>query len=107
MRIGRLDQRVTLLELVEGVDEFGAPIEEWVEQGTVSADVIAQRGDESFEAARTEATRLIKVLMRFRDDVTTTWRLQWRGEAYDIVDVDRAERRKGELWLMGRLRGAE
>lgn len=107
MRTGRLDQKVTLSELVEGVDEFGAPIEEWQDRGSVHADVIAQRGDESFEAARTSATRLIKVLMRWRDDVTTSWRLTWRGEDYDIVDVDRAERRRGELWLMGRLRGAE
>lgn len=104
MRTGQLDQRVTLKSVAETRDDAGGPLAAATDVATVWARVMAQKGDESFRAAQQTASRTIKVLIRFRDDVDTDWLLQWNGDVYDIVDVDRSARRDGELWLMATMR---
>lgn len=100
MNAGRLRHRVNLAAPIStaGLDGhvsiiFGAGTDLW-------AEVSGQKGEESFAAARTESRRTIKVALRWRDDVSTAWRLTWNGETYDITDVDRSRRHLGELWLM-------
>lgn len=86
--------------LSTSTNDFGEVIKDYTTIDTVWGNVISQRGSESFQAARTESTRLIKIKIRYRDDVRTTWRIQWQDENYNIIDVDRSLRRKNELWLM-------
>jgi SPP1 family predicted phage head-tail adaptor len=100
MQSGKLDQVVTLYSPVNSRSGLGDDILTFVSEGDDWADVISVRGEESFVAARMDARRMIKVKLRFRDDIETTWRVRWDGQDYDIKDVDRSERRKGELWLM-------
>lgn len=100
MLIGRLDQRVTIAAPSTAIGADGHPAVTYPTPIEVWAQVTGQRGEESFIAARTESRRIIKVLLRFRDDLTTAWRLTWNGEVYDITDVDRSKERAGELWLM-------
>ena len=102
---GELDQRIVIEAVIEGTGPYGGVETVWSEFASVWARVIPLRGDESFEAARTNAVRVIKVKLRWLDGVRTTMRLVWRGETYDIADVDESGRRKGELWLMAKARG--
>lgn len=110
MQAGQLDQRVSLYSPTVAKNASDEPETSWSLVATVWARVIGQKGDESFTAARTEAGRVIKVLLRFRADVAVTWRLDWSAvpgldpEPYDIVDIDRSKARDGELWLMCRAR---
>lgn len=106
MRIGRLDQRVALYSVAQAKDAAAAIVDTPTLVATVWAEVIAQKGDESFKAAQQQAARTIKVKLRHdeRYVVTTSWLVEWNGDQYDIVDVDRAQRRDGELWLMAVLR---
>lgn len=104
MRIGNLDDRVALYSVAQAKDAAGAIVDTPTPVATVWAEVIPQRGDESFKAAQQQAARTIKIKLRYRADVETSWLAEWNGDQYDIVDVDRAQRRDGELWLMAVLR---
>jgi SPP1 family predicted phage head-tail adaptor len=107
MQAGQLDQRVTFYRPVNTRGGYGDDVLSFTVVNTVWAKVTSQKGDESFEAARMEARRLVKILVRFRDDIEVTWRVSWDGQDYDIKDVDRSLKRKGELWLMAQAVGAE
>lgn len=105
MQIGELRERVTLQALVE-TNDAGDVSDGWSTIATVAARVITQRGSEAFEASRTNASETIRVLIRFRDDITTKARLVWNGQNYNVEAVDRSARHKGELWLTATVIGA-
>lgn len=105
MRIGKMDQLIVLQSLVETNDE-GSLTQAWATQATVYAHVKTQSGAEAFEAARVNARETIRVMLRYRTDVTVKWRLQWSGQNYDITAVDRSARRAGELWVTAQVQGA-
>ena len=71
------------------------------------AMIISQRGTEALEAARTNATEIIRLECNYRDDVKTTWRIKWLDQYYEIVHVDRSKKRAGQLWITAKLVGAE
>jgi SPP1 family predicted phage head-tail adaptor len=104
MQIGKLDQRVSLYSVAQTIDDAGGPVDTASLVATVWAHVLSQKGDESFKAAQQNASRTIKLKLRWRDDVATSWLVEWNGDRYDIVDVDPSKRRDGELWLMAVLR---
>jgi len=70
------------------------------------AVVKTQRGSEAFDAARTESIETIRLMVRYRTDVVTSWRVEWEGQKYNITAVDRSGRRAGELWMTAELVGA-
>ena len=99
MRFGkRLDQQVELFSLAV-VNTLGQVEKTYSTEGTVWADVIGAKGSEAIDAARQDAKEAIRVLLRFRSDVDTKWRMIWEGTTYNIVHVDKTNRRQGELWL--------
>lgn len=71
------------------------------------AYVISQKGSESFEAARINARDTIRLMVIYREDVKTTWRLRWMDQTYFIKAVDRSGQRKNELWITAELTGAQ
>lgn len=99
MEIGKLDQKITLESLSESND-FGELTKSYILVGEVWAHVISEKGSESFEASRLSSKEVIKVLIRYRSDVLTDWRITWSGNTYNVTHVDRSLRRDGQLWLM-------
>src|SRR5690606_31428090 len=99
MQIGKLDQQVTLMKPSSAKNDFGEVIETFISAGTEWAEVISQRGSEAFEAARTNARETIRVKIRWRADVETTWKVEWQGQSYNIKPIDRSQRREGVLWF--------
>lgn len=98
MNIGKLDQEINLYSH-SVINDFGDIQDVYGLAATVWARVMTQSGSEAFEAARVNAKRVIRVGIRYRDDVTALWRIQWQGQDYNITAVDRSNRRQGELWL--------
>lgn len=98
MQAGKLDQKIELYSKAQ-VNSFGSVTEAWTLVAEVWGHVISQRGNEAFEAARTNAKETIRVKLRYRADVETTWRVRWFGQDYAIFAVDRSMQRKGELWV--------
>lgn len=105
MRSGELDQLITLQTLLETNDE-GDLTREWATVDSVYAKVKSERGQEAFESARVNARETIRVLIRYRSDVTTKWRLEWLEQYYGVTVVDRSGHRQDELWITAQLVGA-
>lgn len=108
MQVGKMDERVAFAALVE-TNDGGSLIRSYAVNSPpdeVFAEVISQRGGESFEASRQNARETIRVRVRYRSDITTTHRLTWQGRNYDIKYVDKTHRRKGNLWLTAEVNGA-
>lgn len=106
MEPGILDQEIELFSIVES-NEGGELTRTPTSLGTVWGHVITERGSEAFESARVNAREAIRVLLRYRDDVNTEGRLRWMNQTYNIIRVDRSERRKGNLWVTAQVVGAQ
>lgn len=106
MNIGNLDQPIIFKSLSETQDEFGQAVQSYTTVDTVWGYVITQRGSEAFESARTNAREIIRVLVRYRTDVTTKWIITWENQDYNVTAIDRSKRRDGELWLTAETVGA-
>lgn len=79
MQTGKLDQRVTL-KTPTTTNNGGQVQDAYADIATVWAEVIEQRGSEAFEAARVDAQRMIRVRIRYRDDVDTKSVISWQGQ---------------------------
>lgn len=82
-----MDERVTLQSRVAVTDAMGQAVITWTTQGLVWASVQALGAREFFAAAQTQQDDSIRVRIRHRADVDQTWRLLWRGLAYDITGI--------------------
>ena len=106
MQSGKMDKKIYLQSLIE-VNNSGQLEQSWDESLPFTwAEVLTQRGSESFVAARTEAEEIIRVGIRYRSDVDSTWRLKWNDRFYYISAVDDSDKRKGDLWLTAKTDGA-
>lgn len=112
MDSGKLDQLV-YLEYQQETNNSGSLVTTWVDASgdsppsPVWARVLSQKGNEAFESARQSSRQLIRVQLRWRDDVQSTWRVTWEGQSYNIIDMDRTQRRQGWLWLTCESVGAQ
>jgi SPP1 family predicted phage head-tail adaptor len=106
MQSGLLDQIIQLISHTT-TNEGGEMIDIYtILDDIVFAQVISQKGKEAFEAARTNARNNVRVGMRYRDDLDTTWRFIWSGDTFNVTNVDRSMRRDGMLWVTGQAVGA-
>lgn len=81
---GRLRERVTIELPVRTADGAGGAAIGWTALATVRAEVISFRGTTLVATEREEARESYRVVIRYRDDVTTEMRLRWRGRVLDI-----------------------
>jgi SPP1 family predicted phage head-tail adaptor len=82
---GELDQRVTLQTRTAGQDSLGNKSLTWTDVAEVWASYRPIRGTEYFAAGQIQAVVDAKFIIRYRDNVTSSMRLTWRGTPYDIV----------------------
>jgi len=87
MKAAGFDQRVSLQSRSIVKDDFGQDTITWVDVCTVWAQVQAVRGREFFAAAQVQQEQTVKVRIRYRAGVLTTWRLVWLGQPHDITGV--------------------
>lgn len=105
MQSGRLDQQLDLLKPVQ-TNNLGQLETTFVSQGIVWGHVISERGREAIEASRQNAFEIVRVCIRHRSDVDTSWQFMWDDKTFGIERVDRSHRRsRGELWLTARAVG--
>ena len=83
MRAGELNERITLQSLAETIDR-GALQQAYTDECTIWAKIISQKGTEALQAARTNARATVRVCIRYREEVTTKWRMKWQGQNYNI-----------------------
>ena len=98
MLAGKLDKQI-VLQSVTVTNDLGSVTETYATVATVFGHVITQKGEEAFESARVNAKETIRVMIRYRADVTVRWRIQYESQTYNIIAIDRSGSRKGELWM--------
>lgn len=97
MRLSDLRHRVVIQRYKATQDEYGQPIQTWIDVAAVWANVEGLSGRELFEAQQTRAEADHRVTIRYRDDITPTMRIVNDGRSYNITAAaDRTGRRE---WL--------
>lgn len=99
MKAGRLDDRITIEVFETFQDENGNIVQDWNTLATVWADVFSERAEDKYASAQNLEIRTLRFQIRYRDDVTRDNRIIWRGDTYDIYDLDESHRREGKLWI--------
>jgi SPP1 family predicted phage head-tail adaptor len=106
MQSGNLDKKIYLQPLIE-TNQSGELQQSWDETKPFTwAEILTQRGSESFEAARTNANEIIRVRIRYRSDIDSEWRVKRNDRFYYISAVDDSEKRKGFLWFTAQTKEA-
>lgn len=105
MRAGALDQRVVIERLVEGYDELGQPINDWLPIVTTWASVSPLTGREYLAAAALVSEVTARIRMRYRPGITSRDRIVHEGTTYNIVSLADMHSSRRELVLMVRAIG--
>lgn len=89
MSAGALDQRVKLWRREGGVSSTGsgAQVEEFVLVAKAYARVTPLRGSESFVAGTRFADATHAFRLNYRAALDQSWRIEWRGQQYDVLEV--------------------
>ncbi len=94
----KLNQKITFSSKTT-TNDHGAKVVTWTGQGSEWAEVVTAHGSEAISAAKQDAKETIRVRIRYRADIKTTWRMQWNAQYYYLESVDRSANRDGELWF--------
>ena len=86
-RVGKLRERVTIERMDRAPDGFGGAGVSWSDVATAHAEVISFKGREHGHDGRTETRAPCRVVMRYREDVTSAMRIRWRDRLLDIQSV--------------------
>ncbi|WP_165837621.1 phage head closure protein [Zavarzinia aquatilis] len=88
--IGRLRERIAFERPVLGDDGAGGGSLSWLPVDAlpeVWAEVEATTGSEPVEADARRAEVNWRITLRARDDLSSDWRLVWRGRVLDILAI--------------------
>lgn len=95
---GSQNQKVTFESKVV-TNDHGETTSTWTAQGSEWAEILTARGNEALASAKENVREVIRLRIRYRADVETSWRLTWNGQMYYVQAVDRSMSRAGELWI--------
>jgi len=102
MQAGALDRQVSLQSVTTSADSYGQGTPTWATVDTVWAAKRGLGSIEFFAAAQTQMQDSVKYVIRYRSDVTQTWRLVDGSDEFDIVGLREIGRRE---WLELTCRG--
>lgn len=103
IKAGDLRQIVTLQRPRDHVNEKGRRITDWENVATVHAAKADVSGREFYVAQAFHAEDVVTWTLRWREDVTTEWRLMHRGAAYNILEVNHLGNMRDYIRLKTRL----
>lgn len=81
MRAGRLRHRIDIRQPSTERDTYGEPVVTWSTLDTVWASVEPMNGKEVFKAGQILDLIPTKIVIRYRDDMTTKMRVRWVKDA--------------------------
>ena len=105
MRAGALDQRIVIERLVEGYDELGQPINDWLPIVQTWAHVQPLVGREYLAAGALLSEVTARISLRYRPGITAADRVIHDGKVYGITSVADVHSSRRELVLMCRAIG--
>ncbi len=101
IRAGTLNERIAIESPVRTQNSVGEETTTWATFATVWADVQQASGTERFMSGADviQATGVYDITVRYRIDLTTQMRIQWRGRTMNILSID-PRRADGELRIL-------
>lgn len=105
MRAGRLRHRLRFERATETQNQFGEPVQSWVEIKTVWGAVEPLRGAERQRANQTAASEDVRIVARYSpalSDLNPEDRCVALGKTYDIKAVLNIDERNREFNVMAR-----
>lgn len=103
MEAGKLNKRVVIQKSVTGspaVNSFGEPNVSWEELGTVWAAVEPLRGSEFWAQQQIQSEIMVRIRIRYRDDVEAGMRVYYNSKYYPIMSIIDPQEWHKELQLM-------
>ena len=94
---GALSQRVTIQSMVETADGCGGVTVSWPAVATVWAAIMPVRGSSKELAQQRTESMKHKVSLRYRDDVSSGWRISHDNRNFEILNVYDPDERKRYL----------
>ena len=95
--LGDLRDRITFQSPTISVDDGGAQVVSWADISatpTVWARWVNAHGAEVVASDALKFTQRATVLIRYRTDVSTTWRVLRNGEYWQVISVDHIHGRR-------------
>ncbi len=83
----KLKHRVVLQKPFYTRDEMGGTLTIWQDVATLWAAIMPLRGDEAFAVHKIQARKMVKVLLRYRADITPDLRLKKGAKLFHIRAV--------------------
>ena len=87
MRSGRLRNRLVLQSKTYTTDSYGAQIVGWSTQATVWGAIEPLSGKEYLAQQQIQSEIMVRIVIRYRSDITTAWRITNDGLYYDIENI--------------------
>lgn len=87
MRIGALNNEITIQRLEDGQDEIGQPVQTWVDVATVWANIRYLNGVETVKSDAPVSVARASIRVRRRTDVAANMRVLFGATIFDIKAV--------------------
>lgn len=87
VRRGELDRRLSLLQKQTTRDEYGSEISTWVVVAEVWAKVTPVFARERNAAPKTMPVEQATVLINWRTDISSAWRIRYRERDWQITGI--------------------
>ena len=85
---GQLRHPITLQKPTKTVNASGRPVETWADVATVYSQKLDVSSREFYQALAYNAEDVLTFVIRYRSDVTTSWRLKSSGQIYQILGIN-------------------
>ena len=101
---GMFNKRIELQRTEEGqLDEEGYPIKPYVAKWQMWAMIKPLQAKEYIDSKATHSENITRFVIRYRKDVDSTFRIEYKGNIYEIESVINDNELDETLTLMGRL----
>lgn len=88
IKAGDLRQEIVLMRPDISTGEHRRRSTEWTDAARVFAARQDVSGREFYQAHAVNAEDTVTFTIRWRDDITSSWRVRHRGETFDILEVN-------------------
>jgi SPP1 family predicted phage head-tail adaptor len=102
MMAGKLDKRITLQSQTETADGGGGFTVVWTDEITVWASISSPgaRDIERLQAMKQQSEISHKVIIRYREGVSTAWRVKFGTRYFNIAAITNPEEKNESLEMM-------
>lgn len=103
MGAGAFNRRIEFQKLTGAYNSEGVFVKKWLKFRTLWAKVYPVSGREYFQAATTQNELTVRVVIRYRKDITTAMRFIYEGKSYEIKDIINDNDSRITLTIVGKV----